>query len=86
MFISHSKEWEKAKQRKATGFVLKEGKVSSAAKQCSEGKLNLKRANKIQVVFTLTLFIFFTDLLVVKLLRQCCLNSNVSPQKLRKFV
>lgn len=37
-----------------------------AGKQCSEGTLNLKRANKMQVVFTLMLFIFFTDLLCGK--------------------
>lgn len=55
-----------------------------AGKQCSEGTLNLKHANQLQVVFALMLFIFLTDLLVVKLLKQRC--RNVSPQKFRKFV
>lgn len=49
MFISHYKGREKAKQRKAKGFVLKEGKEGDfyrrlAGKHCSEGKFNLTHA------------------------------------------
>lgn len=60
MFISHYKGREKAKQRKAKGFVLKEGKEGDfyrrlAGKHCSEGKFNLTQASRIKMVFMLML-------------------------------